>query len=77
MIYVDIDSPNLGFPYFNFLGGLYKMWSKPFIKIGIYSVQSNIFAEAFVLPNLLIYPYLPCKYDQQDHVDVTKGKLKR
>ena len=25
-IYVDIDSPNLGFPYFNFLGGY--QWEK-------------------------------------------------
>ena len=25
-IYINVDSPNLGFPYFNFLGG--KQWKK-------------------------------------------------
>ena len=41
-IYVNVDSPNLGFPYFNFLGG-YQWKKSPCISVGNMKFVQGVF----------------------------------
>ena len=52
LIYVNVDSPNLGFPYFNFLGG-YQWKKKHPVNRFEYSFVSKIYIRHTLLSTLV------------------------
>ena len=49
-IYVDVDSPNLGFTYFNFLGGYQLKKNTVFLLVTLISLQQTLKAKKMYHP---------------------------